>query len=165
MRLLTVLTLGIALGLSFTNSAAARPFRVNQIPNGAINGCANCHINPAGGGPRNPFGTTVETSFLSTPGATGNVMWGPALAQIDSDGDGFRNGFELQDANGAWIIGQPAPGNPALVTLPGSPTSQPLAVPALSTLASVLLALSLLIAGLHARRAQRRAMRMLPLAG
>jgi transposase len=45
--------------------AQARPFRVSQIPNGSVNGCANCHINPTGGGPRNPFGITVETSFLS----------------------------------------------------------------------------------------------------
>ncbi len=100
----------------------SRPKRPGQIPNGTINKCSNCHIDSNGGGPRNPFGQMVEASFLN---ATGDVIWGPDLAGLDADGDGVSNGLELQDPNGLWTIGQPAPGNPALVSLPGDANSVP----------------------------------------
>lgn len=103
----------------------ARSFRPAEIPNGDVNRCSNCHLNPAGGGARNVFGQEVENNFLSTPGAAGHVQWGPSLAAIDSDGDGFTNGEELQDPNGTWKPGDPAPGDPSLVTLPGDSTSHP----------------------------------------
>jgi hypothetical protein len=101
----------------------ARMFRPDQVPNGTVNSCLTCHVFP--GGPRNPFGQTVEGAFLSTPGAAGNVQWGVELASIDSDGDGFTNGQELQDPSGSWAIGQPAPGDPSLVTGPGDPNDFP----------------------------------------
>ncbi len=41
-----------------------------------------------------------------------HVQWGPALAALDSDGDGFTNGEELQDPNGTWEVGSAAPGAP-----------------------------------------------------
>lgn len=99
----------------------SRSFRVSQIPNGNVGSCANCHVNPGGGGSRNAFGTEVGTSFLSG----GNVVWGPELASIDSDGDGFTNGEELQDPEGTWLSGRPAPGEPSLVTNPGDASSVP----------------------------------------
>src|SRR5688500_16518886 len=99
--------------------ALARPFRVGQIPNGSVKACLNCHVSPEGGGPRNPFGLQVGSGFLSVPGRDGQVLWGPALAALNADGDGLANGAELQDAAGAWSVGQPQPGNPALVTNPG----------------------------------------------
>jgi len=103
----------------------AQSFRVNEIPNGNINACANCHFNPAGGGARNAFGTEVENNFLTVPGPSGHVQWGPELAALDSDGDGFTNGEELQDPNGEWRPGNPLPGHPAFVTNPGDPNSFP----------------------------------------
>lgn len=95
-----------------------RSFRVNQIPNGAKFGCTNCHT--GFGGPRNAFGNAVNNGFLDNGG---NVVWGPALAALDSDGDGASNGAELQDPMGAWKIGNPNPGDPALVSNPGDPQS------------------------------------------
>ncbi|HEX3073868.1 MAG TPA: hypothetical protein VHP30_09675, partial [Ignavibacteriales bacterium] len=96
-----------------------RPHRVGQIPNGAVNGCSNCHMSPSGGDARNAFGQLVEAKFLSG----GNVVWGPELAMIDSDGDGVSNGAELQDPYGAWAPGQPDPGSSSSVTLPGVSSS------------------------------------------
>jgi hypothetical protein len=108
-----------------------RSFRVQQIPNGSENGCANCHNNPGGGGPRNAFGIDVQNQFLDN---SGNVEWGPALANLDSDGDGFSNGEELQDPSGSWQTGQPAPGDPSLVTNPGLASDFPTSVEVLSSL-------------------------------
>ncbi|GAB4372670.1 MAG: hypothetical protein Kow0042_16090 [Calditrichia bacterium] len=104
--------------------AEARPFRVNQIPNGSINSCDNCHVTP--GGPRTPFGEMIEFRFLSELSSSGNVEWNALLASLDADNDGVPNGEELQDRFGTWMIGNPQPGNSALVTLPGDPTENPL---------------------------------------
>lgn len=100
----------------------ARSFRVGEIPNGNVNRCANCHVNPAGGGPRNAFGQTVEQNFLD---GNGHVIWGKDLASLDSDGDGFSNGHELQDPFGLWSTGKSAPGNSAFVSIPGDASSTP----------------------------------------
>lgn len=96
----------------------ARSFRVSQIPNGSKYGCTNCHT--GSGGPRNDFGKTVGSSYLD---ANGNVLWGAALAALDSDGDGVSNGGELQDPAGVWKIGDPNPGELALVSNPGDKNS------------------------------------------
>ncbi|GJQ62866.1 MAG: hypothetical protein SCALA702_19190 [Melioribacteraceae bacterium] len=99
----------------------SRSFRVAEIPNGNINSCDNCHVTP--GGPRNDFGGEIEANFLTAPGSSGHVEWGPALAALDSDGDGVPNGVELQDPDGTWQSGDPAPGDPGMVTNPGDPDS------------------------------------------
>jgi len=115
-------TLLVFLSMAMT-FVISRSFRPGEIPNGSINNCANCHNNPGGGGARNSFGQEVEANFLTAPGASGHVQWGPALAALDSDGDGVSNGEELQDPNGTWTSGNPAPGDPAMVTNPGDPDS------------------------------------------
>lgn len=120
-----------ALVVSVTGAAQARPFRVNEVPNGPVAACFTCHVYP--GGPRTAFGETIEhyggVGFL----VDSHVQWSnlalvdpahpgePAktLAQIDSDGDGRTNGEEMLDPNGAWSIGQAQPGNGELVRLPG----------------------------------------------
>jgi len=61
---------------------------------------------------------------LVTPGGNQD-FWSGQLASSDSDGDGFSNGQELQDPNGAWRTGQSNPGNSSLVTNPGDPNSKP----------------------------------------
>ncbi len=100
----------------------SRPWRVDQIPNGIKFNCLNCHISAFGGGPRNLFGQAVEQ--LVSPGGT-QEFWSPALAKLDSDGDGVTNGQELGDPNGTWKTGQPRPGNLDLVSNPGDPFSVP----------------------------------------
>lgn len=115
---LIVLALSAIAGNSFS-----REKRVSQIPNGSKFSCVNCHNGT--GGPRNPFGLTIQSGYLTVSGAGGDVIWGAALAMIDSDGDGFSNGIELQDPSGAWTTGSPAPGVFASVTNPGTSTSKP----------------------------------------
>lgn len=95
----------------------ARSFRVAQLPNGNVNGCANCHVSAGGGGTRTAFGELVLNSYLD---GSGNVLWGSALAAEDSDGDGYSNGHELEDPFGIWSSGASAPGNPNFVSNPGS---------------------------------------------
>lgn len=111
-----IIVLIILFGLT---TIMSRSFRVQQIPYGSENTCANCHVNPAGGGERNLFGQLVEEKFLTEDGAAGNVEWGPLLESLDADNDGVSNGEELQDPFGTWGEGDVAPGNAGLVTEPG----------------------------------------------
>lgn len=99
---------------------SSKSTRVTQIPNGTKFSCNTCHTN-GGGSSRNAFGEAVE-------GITGTSLtefWSPALAALDSDGDGWTNGQELQDSTGTWTTGNAAPGDFSLVTNPGDPTSHP----------------------------------------
>ncbi len=97
--------------------AEARSWRPAQLPNGQVFNCATCHVRTSGGGPRNAFGEAVRS--LVNPGSR-TPFWGPVLARLDSDGDGFTNGQELGDPEGD---GTPTPG--AEVTHPGNPSSKP----------------------------------------
>ena len=101
---------------ALTSDAFARPARTSQIPNGDVSGCANCHVNPAGGGDRNVFGSAVESGFLNGTGASATVNWNADLAALDSDGDGATNGEELGDPDGDGV-----PIDGAAVTNPGEP--------------------------------------------
>lgn len=102
----------------------SRSYRVNQLPNGNVFGCANCHISAGGGGALNDFGGQVSSGYLSS----GNVVWNNTLATMDSDGDGFSNGFELGDPDGNWTSDASNPGSPNNVTNPGDPSSLAVAV-------------------------------------
>ncbi|XP_063442573.1 uncharacterized protein LOC134722871, partial [Mytilus trossulus] len=55
------------------------------------------HLEKEGGGPRNPFGLDF---------AANNMVWDTTLCQMDSDGDGMTNGYELGDPNCVWVAGQ-----------------------------------------------------------
>ena len=68
---------------------------------------------------RNPFGLEVEANFLTTAGFAGDVVWGPELAALDSDGDGATNGMELGDPDGTWVAGDADPEGEAFA--PGDP--------------------------------------------
>ena len=62
----------------------ARPWRVEQIPNGNKFGCLNCH-NSSYGGSLNSFGLSVESVVGRGSRAS---FWNSVLAAKDSDGDG-----------------------------------------------------------------------------
>lgn len=100
----------------------ARSFRTSKIPNGGVYSCATCHVSAAGSGPRNSFGKEVEKHV--TPDGH-ESFWGPELAKLDSDGDGYTNGEELQDPDGVWLPGMKAPGDQSKVSDPGDPDSTP----------------------------------------
>ena len=83
----------------------------------------NCHMSESGGDARSAFDLSLENDFLVEENGQFNVVWGPELAAIDSDGDGFTNGEEPGDGEGAWRLGDDSPGDPSAVTLPGDPES------------------------------------------
>ena len=56
--------------------------------------CGVCHFDFDGGGARNPFGLSVE---IGLNGGLSNLEAILAADGLDSDGDGFRNGFEASD--------------------------------------------------------------------
>ena len=122
MTLRILLVAVLFLGGVVVDEAAARGKRVSQIPNGAAFSCNACHT--AGGGtPRNAFGLAIETNFLTAAGAAGDVVWGPELAALDSDGDGIANGVELGDPDGTWVAGDANPEGEAFH--PGDSESTP----------------------------------------
>ena len=123
---LKLMVLAVFTGLISISVADARPFRPGMIPNGfpAAGGCLACHTGfpRPGDGPRNAFGQEVGKRV--TPGGQ-EVFWGPELAALDSDGDGFTNGEELGDPDGIWEQGTASVGHAALVSRPGSASSVP----------------------------------------
>lgn len=82
-----------------------------RIPNGNKNTCMNCHFT-LDGGDNNSFGKAFKNA---------GKRWTKTLALLDSDGDTFANGVELQDPTGVWTQagGKNESGDPTLVTLPG----------------------------------------------
>lgn len=124
---LKLLGITTVLFLLFAIQLQASAFRVAQLPNGSKFGCVNCHVSPNGGGPRNSFGQLVAAKYLDNQGS---VIWGPAIAAEDADGDGVSNGVELQDPTGAWRFGQTAPGVLNNVSNPGDRNSKPTSIKA-----------------------------------
>lgn len=118
MKLIIVLFSIVIVGL-FSEPLFSKDQWVSQIPNGQKFSCSNCHISSEGGGSRNVFGKDVENSLSAN-----KVRW-DKIFNLDSDGDGFTNGEELQDTDGQWAIQQANPGNSTLVTKPWDPTSKP----------------------------------------
>ena len=102
----------------------AREARSEQVPNAQKLDCGLCHVDSAGGGVRNSFGMQIEAMGLDGEGPieTQEVVWANIYA-LDADGDGFTNGYELGDPDGAWV---PTDGDPAVFpSRPGDPGDVP----------------------------------------
>lgn len=104
-------------------TAQARPFRVDDIPNGSKFGCLNCHGDNKASY-NTDFGSDARTYLITNGGAvsTEHVNWTP-LCKFDSDRDGWTNGQELGDPDCVWMPGDPAP--KGLITNPGVYESAP----------------------------------------
>lgn len=103
-----------------TAVAAAPSFAIEeyaaQIPNlsNVPQGCDGlCH------------GIGDKASEFSNDFVNGGETWNPTFAGLDSDGDGFSNGWELQDPSGTWISGTADPGSAAFVANPTSSSALP----------------------------------------
>ena len=97
----------LLVALSWSVTAHGVPGFNDAIPNGSVASCDNCHT------PDFSDFTSFGIDFQSSS------FWTPGLAAMDSDGDGFSNGWELQDPAGTWAPMQPDPGVPAFVSNPG----------------------------------------------
>lgn len=108
---------GSALALLVAQTSFGIDTYVGLVPNGSSFSCSTCHV--ASGPPnRNPFGTDF---------ANNGHVWNAALAQLDSDKDGYTNGEELGDPNGTWTTHNQNPPGP--VYNPGDPGSHPSGAP------------------------------------
>jgi hypothetical protein len=75
-----------------SSEVSARPHRMGVIPDkGSHFTCGTCHLNSAGGGPRNAFGTDYEK--LALPAGD---KYTEELGSKDSDGDGVTNDQEFK---------------------------------------------------------------------
>lgn len=96
--------------LSAPGTARARGDYMGQIPNGEEFGCDTCHL-------QLPW----LTDFGIAVGRThprGSVQWWK-VADLDSDGDGQTNGFELGDPCGDWVEGDENPARVSDLSHPG----------------------------------------------
>lgn len=105
-----------------SNNSYSSDIYVTRIPNGSKNTCLNCHSSLQGG---NNTVISFGAAFR-----TNQFLWNATLAKMDSDGDGFTNGQELQDPNGVWkrTDANKNPGTPSLVTNPSDKNSKPTSV-------------------------------------
>jgi MYXO-CTERM domain-containing protein len=114
-------------------SARAFPGRFDGVPNGAVlraqwmatpgTQCTLCHTVTAPGTCAAAMTDPCLNATFGTPFQTSG--WTSTLATADLDGDGFTNGQELQDAAGAWVVGNAAPGVAAYVTAPQDEADHP----------------------------------------
>jgi len=115
-----LVVLAVLIGMAYCisgRSVSALPPSPGKVPNGNVNACTTCHLpDPA---PKSA-NTQMKLDFYAA-----NKTWTLALANMDSDSDGFTNGEELQDFAGTWAIGQLDPGDANAVSNPsdGAPAN------------------------------------------
>jgi hypothetical protein len=83
------------------------------------------HLDQAGGCDGFCHATGFTDSQFYKDFQSAGYVWNATMAASDSDGDGFSNGWELQNPPGDWVSGTPQPGSAALVSDPVSAGSFP----------------------------------------
>jgi len=122
--LLRTFALGLGLlPLAFASIAEARPFRVNDIPNGNKNTCLNCH-GDLKASYNTDFGSDARNTLMGSGTISEQHVTWSKVCPWDSDRDGWTNGEELGDPDCVWQIGDPNPKASAIYN-PGNPDSAP----------------------------------------
>lgn len=86
-----ILIASLFLTATLVSGVSARPYRMAKLPDKGKNfGCATCHINPNGAGPRNAFGE--DYLKIAIPNRD---QYTDELGTRDSDGDTFDNDKEF----------------------------------------------------------------------
>jgi hypothetical protein len=108
--------------LTINTTVEARPFRVDDIPNGSKFTCLNCHGDTKASY-NTDFGSDAR-NYLIPVGviSSQHVEWTP-LCALDSDYDGWTNGQELGDPDCVWKSGDANP--KGMLTNPGVYESAP----------------------------------------
>ncbi|MBI1947210.1 MAG: hypothetical protein HYS27_16060 [Deltaproteobacteria bacterium] len=107
----------VLLALCGAAPALASSTFVELVPNGAAHSCLTCHLQDDGGEGWNDFGQEILETGGANPdanpddqndGFVGPPRWGD-VCELDSDGDGYRNGEELGDPTCTWAAGDDDP--------------------------------------------------------
>ncbi|MCF7674406.1 MAG: cytochrome c family protein [Akkermansiaceae bacterium] len=99
--------------------------KLDDLPS-MTNHCAVCHYQASGGGAKNPYGEAILNSGQNLNKAQGRINAVTAVANLDSDGDGYPTATEVTAAGFSntptfpGLINEPNNSNVALVT--GVPT-------------------------------------------
>lgn len=108
--------------LAIGAAVEARPFRVDDIPNGSKFSCLNCHGDTKASY-NTDFGSDARNYLIPVGVISGqHVDWTP-LCPLDSDRDGWTNGQELGDPDCLWKKGDANP--KGVLTNPGVYESAP----------------------------------------
>ncbi|MEC8025417.1 MAG: hypothetical protein VX223_15925 [Myxococcota bacterium] len=108
----------LVIGLSWSLPAMSLPSYPNLIPNNKLS-CSMCHAGAPNKSSLNDLGLDIQSNLQNQ-----TFQWSD-ICPLDSDADGFSNGVELQDLDCSWTPGNPAPGDPGLVTNPADADSKP----------------------------------------
>ncbi|MCL4436828.1 MAG: Ig-like domain-containing protein [Thaumarchaeota archaeon] len=110
---ITVLLTTIQVATAYSSYQTA--FNTKYSTSGTrLDSCGLCHVNPAGGGPRNPYGQAFGNQSMHASNATQAFI---NIEHLDSDGDGYTNLAEILAR-----------------TFPGNASDHPLAAPVLTTI-------------------------------
>lgn len=97
------------LSLASTSSHALSSYYsalVAKYPAASANSCGNCHIDPAGGGSRNSYGTAFGNVSGHSSNPTAAIT---TIDPLDSDGDTVINSVELTAGTNPGVAGSTTP--------------------------------------------------------